>query len=126
MRRISFDTYDSYETSYSPESLVTVFTGIKSLKRQKLILEEELTPCTVLSGRYISDKESYKEETVYFVNGNPDCMVGTSGQMIIGMNPDCLKELHICGTIELKRFAEIRHRYDMFLSTGYPYIGSLK
>lgn len=53
MRRISFDTYDNYETSYS-------------------------------------------------------------------------KELHICGTIELKRFAEIRHKYDMFLSTKYPYIESLK
>lgn len=104
MRRISFDTYDSYETSYSPELLITTFTGIKSLKRQKLILEE----------------------TVYFVNGNPNCMVGTSGQMIIGINPNYLKELHICGTIELKRFAEIRHKYDMFLSTKYPYIGSLK
>jgi len=45
MRRISFDTYDNYETSYSPELLITTFTGIKSLKRQKLILEEELTPC---------------------------------------------------------------------------------
>lgn len=115
MRRISFDTYDNYETSYSPELLITTFTGIKSLKRQKLILEEELTPCTIL-----------KEETVYFVNGNPNCMVGTSGQMIIGINPNYLKELHICGTIELKRFAEIRHKYDMFLSTKYPYIESLK
>lgn len=126
MRRISFDTYDNYETSYSPELLITTFTGIKSLKCQKLILEEELTPCTILSGRYILDKEGYKEETVYFVNGNPNCMVGTSGQMIIGINPNYLKELHICGTIELKRFAEIRNKYNVFLSTKYPYIESLK
>lgn len=28
MRRISFDTYDNYETSYSPELLITTFIGI--------------------------------------------------------------------------------------------------
>ena len=68
MRRISFDTYDNYETSYSPELLITTFTGIKSLKRQKLILEEELTPCTILSGRYILDVENPPEKgDAYFV-----------------------------------------------------------
>lgn len=53
MRRISFDTYDNYETSYSPELLITTFTGIKSLKRQKLILEDAYFVASLNNEEYI-------------------------------------------------------------------------